>query len=66
MDAKILEYRKTHPKCKFCKYYKWYSIDMCHWTTCYGKCLLKEKIINYDNLLRLCKYYEVKESKNEI
>lgn len=65
MDEQILEYRTTHPKCKWCKWYKYNTWQDCHWIACYGECILKDKIINYDNILRLCKYYTVKENKNE-
>lgn len=63
MDAKIKEYRQKHHKCKWCKYYKYNSLQECHWITPYGECVLKDKIINYDNILRLCKYYELKENE---
>ena len=61
----MLEYRKKHPKCKWCKWYKWHSLEQCAWITCYGTCELKDKIINFDSILRLCKYYKVKENKND-
>lgn len=65
MMNKIKEYRTIHKKCKWCKYYKYYLYP--HWLTMgYGKCLLKDKIINYESLPRLCKYYELKEDNNEI
>lgn len=63
MDKKIEEYRNKHKRCKWCKYYKhiirengiqFYSFD---------KCILKEKIINYPILAKVCKYYELKEEK---
>ena len=60
MNKEILEYRKKHPKCKWCKWYKWHSLEQCAWITCYGTCELKDKIINFDSMLRLCKYYKVK------
>ena len=65
MMNKIKEYRTLHKKCKWCKYYR-YNVYM-HWTDyCYGECILKDKIINYESLPRLCKYYELKEDNNEI
>ena len=65
MMNKIKEYRTLHKKCKWCKYYKYYLYP--HWLTIgYGECLLKDKIINYESLPRLCKYYELKEDNNEI
>ena len=65
MMNKIKEYRTKHKKCKWCKYYKYHVYP--HWTDCcYGECILKDKIINYESLPRLCKYYELKEANNEI
>ena len=65
MMNKIKEYRTLHKKCKWCKYYRYNTYI--HWTDCcYGECILKDKIINYENLPRLCKYYELKEDNNEI
>ena len=61
MDNKIRKYRTKHKKCKWCKYYKWNSLPQCHWVTCYGECELKDKIINFDSIPRICKHYEVKE-----
>ena len=65
MNKEILEYREKHPKCKWCRWYKYNTLKDCHWITCYGECILKDKIIHYDSILRLCKYYKVKESKND-
>ena len=61
MNSKIEKYRQKHKKCKWCKYYKWNSLEQAHWITCYGECLIKDKIINFDSMIRLCKYYELKE-----
>lgn len=59
MDSKIKKYRTKHKKCK---YYKYHIYE--HWTNCcYGECVLKDKIINYKSLLRVCKYYELKGGK---
>lgn len=65
MEKEKLEYRQSHPKCKWCKWYKYNTWQDCHWITCYGECTLKDKIINYDSIPRLCQYYKVKESKND-
>ena len=65
MDKKIIEYRKKYKKCKWCKYYKWNSkyvgMDYYGW----GSCELKDKYITWDNILRLCKYYALKEEEQE-
>ena len=58
MSKEILEYREKHPKGKWCKWYKYNTWQDCYWITCYGECILKDKIIHYDSILRLCKYYE--------
>ena len=55
MDEKTKQYRTRHKKCKWRKYYKWYSYAECHFCTCYGKCRLKDKIIDLNSLPRLCK-----------
>lgn len=61
MDKKIKEYRTKHKKCKWCKFYKYHSLDCCAFVTAYSECILKDKVINFDSLPRLCKYYELKE-----
>lgn len=68
MDREIIEYRQKHPKCKWCKYYKHYYDEVGIDIYCYDTCELKDKIIYFINLLRLCKYYQVEEEeeKNEI
>lgn len=64
MENKIIEYRTKHKKCKWCKYYKYHL--WIHYTDyCYGECLLKDKIIQNNELPRICKWYELKEDKNE-
>lgn len=54
MDKKTFIYRKLHPKCIYCKYFK--GEDYFH------SCAISEKIIEQHSidLLRLCPYYEVK------
>lgn len=61
MDFKIRDYRKEHPKCKWCKYWK-YNIPPIG-VSCpdYTTCELKDKIIHGDWRAKFCKYYEVKE-----
>ena len=65
MNDKIKEYRAKRKKCKWCKYFKWNSMQQCHWITCYGECLIKDKIINFDSMLRICKYYELKDNEEK-
>lgn len=66
MDQKIRDYRIKHKKCKWCKYYKWNDWEEGHWCICYGECLIKDRIIKTPNRKRKCKYYELKENKDEI
>lgn len=65
MDKNMLKYREKHKKCKWCKYYKINFYQDYYCTLVYGECILKDKIINYKSLPRLCKYYKVKEKNNE-
>lgn len=60
MDDKTRQYRAKHKKCKWCKYYKCNSLSQCHFVTCYGECMIKDRIINYESMPRLFKYYELK------
>lgn len=68
MEKEIIEYRQKHPKCKWCKYYKHHYGEVGIDIYCYDTCELKDKIIHFIDLLRLCKYYQVEEEeeKNEI
>ena len=65
MDEKIKEYRTKCKKCKWCKYFKdnsgYCGVDY----YCYYTCELKDKIIYFKDLRNICKYYELKENKNE-
>lgn len=67
MDKKMLEYRKKHPKCKFCKYLSLEGGEIASDYHYYWECELKEKIITYPHMLRFCKYYTMKgEDENEV
>ena len=48
---KIVEYRKKHPRCRYCKYRKRISIpgDMLLLSSYYLKCSLKDKYLNDDS-----------------
>lgn len=61
IDNKIIQYRKKHKKCKFCKYYEHIVKEVGIDIYSYSVCNLKDKIINFEELPRLCKYYELKE-----
>ena len=57
MDYKVLKYRSSHPKCIYCKYLKLVvpSIDV----DPYYKCLAKDKIINFPDIIRICSCYDI-------
>ena len=61
MDKKIKEYRLKHKKCSFCKYCHYRDWSDLHFANSYFECELKDKIINFLNLPRLCKYYTLRE-----
>lgn len=61
MNKDILDYRKKHHKCKWCKWYKWHSLEQGHWIVCYASCILKDKVIHFEDFPTICKYYKVKE-----
>lgn len=63
MDEKVKEYRTKHKKCKFCKYCHYQSFSDLHFANSYFECELKDKIINFLDLPRLCKYYTLREKK---
>lgn len=65
MDKEIIEYRQKHPKCKWCKYYQHHYDEVGIDIYSYSTCELKDKIINFENMLRLCKYYQIKEEEEK-
>ena len=67
MNKEIKIYRQKHQKCKWCKYYKYESPStkiMGLECPDYEMCILKDKIIHFTNWNHLCKYYKIKEEKN--
>lgn len=56
---KIIEYRRKHPKCKWCKYCK-AIVPSNLPVPSFDKCLLKEIIIRRNWMANFCKYYECK------
>lgn len=62
MDPLIKKYRTKHKKCKWCKYFK-YNCAPCQLTYDWYTCELKDKIIHFEDLPRLCKYYRLKENE---
>ena len=70
MDEKVLNYRKKHPKCNYCKWLKYISISSLPMTDFY-KCKAKDKIIKdyLPDMTKVprwfCTCYEVDETKLE-
>ena len=62
MDENMIAYRQKHKRCKYCKYYTArtlpipFSPEIKEW-------LLKDKKIDYENIPRFCKEYEVKNGR---
>lgn len=59
INNRIIDYRKKHPRCRYCKY-KHY-VEHVYIGIFYNECILKDKIIN--NYLGIagifCKWFEV-------
>lgn len=66
MDKQIIEYRKKNKKCKWCKYYHYFSKILLNIS--YDECILKDKILHSNLPAKWCKYYTVREDdeKNEV
>ena len=67
MDKSILEYRKTHKKCKWCKFYECHYKEVGGWPYSWDTCELKDRPIKeIDKVLsKFCKYYKAKEENEE-
>ena len=66
IDEKVLNYRKKHKKCKYCKHLK-LEIPRINTVSPYYKCVAKDKIIrdflpDMTNILRFCSCYTVKKN----
>lgn len=62
IDLNIQEYRTNHPKCKWCKYWKYNSPSTkIPGLSCpdYVTCELKDKIIHGNWRALFCNYYEI-------
>lgn len=58
MDKEVHDWRKKHPKCIYCKYYRAFSICQDSFT----ECSAKQKSIIFDYAPRwFCKLYKVRE-----
>ena len=63
IDEKVLNYRKKHKRCKYCKYLK-LEVPRIDTVPAYYKCVAKDKIIrdmlpDMTNVLRFCSCYTV-------
>ena len=63
IDEKVLNYRKQHKRCKYCKYLK-LEVPCIDTVPAYYKCVAKDKIIrdmlpDMTNVLRFCSCYTV-------
>ena len=68
MDKEIKKYRENHPKCKWCKYYRYRSPSskiLGLEVGDYEECILKDKIIHFTNYYKICKYYKIKEEEED-
>ena len=59
MDSKINEYRNKHPRCRYCKYFKYRITPV---LSDYCECVLKDKLVKeyfLDIHGIFCKWFEV-------
>lgn len=62
MTNKVFDYRKNHPKCKYCKHLKTYPRGFEGYI--FHECLAKDKFIDFPNLPRwFCSCYEIDYTK---
>ena len=69
MDKEIIEYRKKHKKCRWCKWMQYFCKPMFDFG--YDECVLKDKPLSCFEMIqniqaKFCKYYKVKEDNSEI
>ena len=69
IDEKVLNYRRKHKKCKYCKYLK-LEVPRIDTVPAYYKCVAKDKIIrdmypDMRNVRRACACYEANEENQE-
>lgn len=63
MDTLIKKYRTRHKKCKWCKYCELQKTYLEYGVPDFYTCILKDKIIQFESLPRLCKYYRLEEKE---
>ena len=62
MDENMIAYRQKHKRCKYCQYYRARTLPI-PFSPEIKECLLKDKKIDYENIPRFCKEYEVKNGR---
>lgn len=68
----VLKYRKKHPRCRYCKFFKYINTPI--GIESYPKCVLKDKVLFDFNLLLFlydlqgcfCKWFKPKEDDIDI
>lgn len=58
MDYKVLKYRSSHPKCKYCKYLRPLDPPILE-DGIYFECLAKDKLIYFPDIIRICSCYDI-------
>lgn len=65
LEKRKIEYRKKHPNCEWCIWYKSHFFENIGCTT--KECQLSEKWINFPKIkAKLCKEYYIEGEDNEI
>lgn len=62
MDENTIKYRQKHKRCRYCKYFRSRILPI-PFLPEIKECLLKDKKIDYENIPRFCKEYEVKDGR---
>lgn len=64
MTNKVFDYRKKHPKCKYCKHLKTYIRGFEGYI--FHECLAKDRFIDFPDLPRwFCSCYEIDYTKKD-
>lgn len=62
MNEIIKKYRAKHPRCEWCRWYRYNTKGFTYGIPSYEECILKDRIIKLNRIqAKICKYYEVKE-----
>ena len=61
MDKEVYDWRRKHPKCNYCKYYRVRQVGIEE--AIIEECIAKDKMISSNSIPRwFCKLYKVKEN----